>query len=190
MGLSGFMLLKIFPVAISGFILFNASVVFALIGNMSENASKLAGGWEAVIEVLATMVALTVAGIFVVFHRWPDMHFHRAVARVQKLTRESHAPVYRVAQCANIAGRAARELFQVVQGRRFTWISPPAVADRALTLSFPLINVELNHAAGPAELLKLIQEYGEFLHFAAGLEAAKRVDLIPALRSYYAEIGH
>lgn len=187
--LMGFMLLRAVPVSTFGFAAFSAFIFWSTVQDISRSLNQIGGSWISLTLLLFMFVSMTLCGSFMAVHRWPDLQFQRAVARVQKLTQESGAPMYRVVRCANLAGRAARELFQVHQGRRFTWVSPPTVADRALSLSFPLINVELGHEADPGGLREVIHVYGEFLHFAAALEAAKRSELIPRLRDYYAKAG-
>ncbi|MEV6443381.1 hypothetical protein [Amycolatopsis sp. NPDC051716] len=72
----------------------------------------------------------------------------------------------------NLIGKAARNLFRVSQRHRWTWMSPPAAADRAPAISYPAHQCQ------------------NFLYFSAALEAVGRTELIPKLRACYADNEH
>jgi hypothetical protein len=182
-GVFGYIMIRLVPVV--GFLCFASMAV--IIPAVLRAFSSVARNNPLDTSLVASeLVVVAVAGLVISLYGHWELRFLRAVARTQKIADETYASVYRVAQCANMAGRAAKYLFRDVQGRRFTWVSPPAVADRALALSSRLINVELDHHADLYSLEILIGTYAEFLYFASGLVAAKRAELIPVLRDYYA----
>ena len=80
----------------------------------------------------------------------------------------------------NLAGRAARCLFKAMQGGRRTWVSPPAVSDRALVLAYPIVNVDISRCQDA-----LSEYYGRFLHDVAALAMLGHEHLIPRLREAY-----
>lgn len=87
----------------------------------------------------------------------------------------------------NTAGRAERALFITLQGSRRTWAAPPTVADRALELTYPLINVDIATAlrAAGAGAAWVRTAYARMLYDAAVLVVVRREDLIPSLRRRY-----
>ena len=85
----------------------------------------------------------------------------------------------------NLIGLAARQLFISLQRRRWTWTSPPAVADRALRLTQPLLDIAVED--GPPGDGKAIFS---FLNDVVILVVARREDLIPAVRERYTMIPH
>ncbi|KDN19819.1 hypothetical protein DV20_22215 [Amycolatopsis rifamycinica] len=188
-GPNGVVLVAVTPVATLVFAGVSAFSAWVVLRSLPETLRRTGGSWFEVGFVLTVLGSMFVASLALAASRHPDLRFQRVVAKVQRLTREGFAPMYRIVRCANLAGKAARELFRVHQGRRLTWVSPPMVADRALTLSFPLVDVELSREANPDDLDKVIRVYGEFLYFAAALEAAGRPELIPKLRDHYARSG-
>lgn len=94
-----------------------------------------------------------------------------------------------IAAAIGHAGYAARELFRFLRGGRWTWTTPPAVADRAVTLSFPIIDVNVADEHNMIRGL-FLHMYPRFLHDVAGLVMMGRPDLIPALRRGYPFLFH
>jgi hypothetical protein len=90
--------------------------------------------------------------------------------------------------CMNEAGRGARRLFRYIQGGRWTWTSPPVVADRALMLTYPIINVDLYSAPQKLSTEDFLVAYPRFFRDVAVLVAIGREDLIPDLRGKYSLI--
>jgi hypothetical protein len=90
----------------------------------------------------------------------------------------------------NSIGRAARALFISLQRSWRTWQAPPAVAERAVRLSRPLIDIEIvdelevTHRIDYRERLALYT----FLQDVAAVVVIRREDLIPAVRSEYSKI--
>jgi hypothetical protein len=83
---------------------------------------------------------------------------------------------------SNLIGESARLLFVALLNGRWTWASPPAVADRALRLAQPLIDVDVNVAfAVPESLLS-------FLYDVVIAVVAHREDMIPEIRANYPQI--
>jgi hypothetical protein len=87
---------------------------------------------------------------------------------------------YHVVVTQNLIGLAARQLFVSLQRRRWTWTSPPAVADRALRLTQPLLDIAVDDADGKAIF--------SFLNDVVVLVVAGREDLIPEVRARYTMI--
>lgn len=114
-----------------------------------------------------------------------DQRFYLAVNKARKVAHGTTGSSGDLVYAVKIAGKAARSLFRCLQGRRITWVSPPAVADRALSLSFPLIDVSLDEGTGASKIHDTSRLYGEFLYYAAGLFVVRREDLIPKLREQY-----
>ncbi|QKV79907.1 hypothetical protein [Amycolatopsis sp. Hca4] len=129
---------------------------------------------------------LLVIGIAMLTARLSRLRFHRHVARALKAI-ERTAPGSSTYFSLNFIGKAARQLFRATQHHRWTWITPPAAADRALAISYQLINVKLNPEYTRQETHELLNSYASFLYFASALEAAKRTELIPKLRRFYAD---
>lgn len=90
---------------------------------------------------------------------------------------------YHVVVTQNLIGLAARGLFVSLQRRRWTWTSPPAVADRALRLTQPLLDIAVDD--GPS---RNGQAIFSFLNDVVVLVVAGREDLIPAVRARYTMI--
>lgn len=90
-----------------------------------------------------------------------------------------------IVDCVNNSGKAAQSLFRVLQGRKSTWGAPPAVADRALTLAYPMIDVKIDYYSDPRAVQEVLDKFVEFLDRAAVLVAMQRADLIPELREVY-----
>ncbi|MDS0135765.1 MULTISPECIES: hypothetical protein [unclassified Amycolatopsis] len=94
-------------------------------------------------------------------------------------------------EALNFTGVAARGLFTSLQRSRWTWQSPPMVAERAVRLSSPLIDVEivddLDITLSGVDPIKWLLLYG-FLYDVAAVVAIRREDLIPAVRSLYSEL--
>ncbi|MEV6609649.1 hypothetical protein [Kutzneria sp. NPDC051319] len=88
---------------------------------------------------------------------------------------------HQVVVTQNIIGLAARALFLSLQRRRWTWVSPPAVADRALRLARPLLDIEVEERAGGEALFS-------FLYDVVVVVIARREDLIPEVRARYGMI--
>lgn len=92
-----------------------------------------------------------------------------------------------VVRAMNDVGAAARALFLSLQRSRRTWRSPPAVADRAVRLAAPLLDIELpndveakgDDKQAPRTLLH------NFLQDVAIVVAMARPDLIPRVRGTY-----
>jgi hypothetical protein len=117
---------------------------------------------------------------------WADKVFFREICAAEK--RANSAPSqrdYAVTATIGHAGKAARALFRSLQGSRRTWSCPPAVADRAATLVFPLINVDVDKNNEVLGLNAFLYAYPRFLHDAASLVILGRVDLLPKLRAHY-----
>ncbi|MPZ83992.1 MAG: hypothetical protein GEV28_27810 [Actinophytocola sp.] len=81
------------------------------------------------------------------------------------------------------AGRAARALFVYLQGSRMTWKTPPAIADRAFRLAYPLINIELTSELrmsehGRHDLAWLLHDIVAVVHLGVP-------DLTPRIRESY-----
>jgi hypothetical protein len=112
-----------------------------------------------------------------------EQRFYLAVNKARKAVRSGLDRNERTVISMNVAGKAARFLFRYLQRRRVTWVSPPAVADRALAIAFPLVNVSLGGAGSADE--DTLETYDEFLYYAAGLVAVGREDLVPVLRDRY-----
>lgn len=134
-------------------------------------------------ESILMLVAYTT---FVLNADW-RLQFYGRIGKVMKIADRSPDSQREMIKCVNVAGKAARRLFSELQGGRRTWISPPAVADRALAIAYPIINISLNDVESLRGMKGLIKVYMNFLYYAAGLVAIDRCDLIPALRKYYAE---
>jgi hypothetical protein len=111
--------------------------------------------------------------------------FYREINNARKAAQGGYSKNARMVGLMNVTGRAARFLFRHLQGRRTTWVSPPAVADRALAVTFPFINVSLGKELEVSDLSVAIDMYSEFLYYGAGLVAVGREDLVPALREKY-----
>jgi hypothetical protein len=124
--------------------------------------------------------------MFVLIGNW-GLQFYGYIAKIMKTADRFPSSQREAIKCVNIAGKAAQRLFRELQGGRRTWASPPAVADRALAIAYPIINVSLNDAESLRDLEGVIDIYVNFLYYAAGLVAVDRHDLVPALREYYAE---
>ncbi|MCG3754774.1 hypothetical protein [Amycolatopsis sp. Poz14] len=94
-------------------------------------------------------------------------------------------------EALNFAGLASRALFALLQQSRRTWQSPPTVAERAVRLSAPLIDIEivddLDITHPGVDPTKWILLYG-FLYDVAAVVAIRREDLIPAVRSLYSNL--
>lgn len=131
---------------------------------------------------------ISTIGAAILTTRPSRIKFHRYVALTLKTQRRTYpgSP----AHFLNRTGKASRELFRATQHLRLTWISPPLAADHALAVAYPLINVKLNPEHSLKETRALLISYSNFLYFASALEAAKRTDLIPKLRAYYADNEH
>ncbi len=92
---------------------------------------------------------------------------------------------YHVVVTQNVIGLAARALFLSLQRRRWTWASPPAVADRALRLTRPLLDIAVDDSPAADG-----QAVFSFLYDVVLLVIAGREDLIPAVRDEYAMLPH
>lgn len=138
--------------------------------------------------VTCYMILLVVAWVFLVTRQPSALPFFAAVALSQRIMRKSSNDEYRLIYCVNTAGRAARLLFKALQGKRRSWATPPTVADRALLIAYPLIDLELSGLANPQSIKKALLAYVDFLYYAAGLVATGRSDLIPSLRAYYERV--
>ncbi|GAB1516800.1 hypothetical protein JCM33774_88450 [Actinophytocola sp. KF-1] len=136
----------------------------------------------------AGQVMLAVVGSFWLWSEggW-EVRFFREIARILRIAREGTAEQYKAVECVNFAGKAARNLFCLVQQRRRTWKSPPAVADFALAQSYPLIDVQLSQHGSASSLQRKLHVYVSFLYFASALVAVRRHDLLPTLRQHYAD---
>ncbi|MDX8054968.1 hypothetical protein SK571_36830 [Lentzea sp. BCCO 10_0798] len=142
---------------------------------------------ELLTPVLVTsyMIFLVFTWLFLVTRQPSKLPFFAAIALSQRIMRRSSNDEYRLIYCVNAAGRAARLLFKALQGKRRNWATPPTVADRALMIVYPLIDLELSDLVNPQSIKKALLAYVDFLYYAAGLVAAGRSDLIPSLRAYY-----
>ncbi|MEU8414215.1 hypothetical protein AB0C24_15620 [Amycolatopsis japonica] len=121
----------------------------------------------------------------------PERRFYRFVTRAEKAANiPLGAPLntYPV-RCMNHSGRAARLLFLHIQGGRRTWAAPPAVADRALEFTYPLINVDMGSSPLTPQAVRSFKRHAEFLKLTACLVALGREDLIPRLRRLTAAHG-
>lgn len=90
----------------------------------------------------------------------------------------------------NFVGGAARALFVSLQRSRRTWIAPPTIAERAIRLSRPLIDIEIIEdfdITHDGDIVKFALLY-TFLQDVAAVVAIRREDLIPAVRSLYEEL--
>jgi hypothetical protein len=90
---------------------------------------------------------------------------------------------HQVVVTQNHIGLAARALFLSLQRRRWTWVSPPAVADRALRLARPLLDIEVED--GPENDGAALFS---FLYDVVIVVVAQREDLIPQVRAGYGMI--
>ncbi|MGH3762940.1 hypothetical protein [Actinophytocola sp.] len=133
---------------------------------------------------LVVAISLLVASVIVArFPFYFNDVFYREIrsAETAAMRSESEGDDRAVAASVAHAGKAARALYRSLQGSRWSWVSPPAVADRAIVLSFPLIDIDVNNQ----NLRQFLQVYPRYLHDAASLVMLDRVDLIPVLRDHY-----
>lgn len=114
--------------------------------------------------------------------------FFRLVKKVENIARDQNPlrPIeLNLVECINHSGNAARSLFRVLQGDKRTWVSPPAVSDRALALSHPLTDVIVDDHASSQLTRETLEHFARFLRQGALLVAVQRADLIPRLRECY-----
>jgi len=143
-------------------------------------------GLVAALIVMMVGALLLIIGTAVLTARLSRLRFHRNVAQALKAI-ERTSPGSSTYYSLNLIGKAARQLFRATQHHRWTWLTPPAAADRALAISYPLINVKLNPEYTRQETHELLNSYASFLYFTSALEAARRTELIPKLRRFYAD---
>ncbi|WP_410590514.1 hypothetical protein [Amycolatopsis sp. lyj-23] len=105
-----------------------------------------------------------------------DSRFYNHMAAIFKA-----ADTGGVVDAMNQVGIAARRLFALVQGSRQTWTSPPAVADRALKLTRPLLDIALDDAL-PAQQRATLKS---LLYDVTAMVVIGRPDFIPRVRSGY-----
>ncbi|MEJ2852419.1 MULTISPECIES: hypothetical protein [unclassified Saccharothrix] len=95
-----------------------------------------------------------------------------------------------LAETLNATGRAAKFLFTSLQRSRLTWQGPPTVAERAIRLTRPLIDIELidelDVSHGGDFTKRLMLQF--FLQDVAAVVALRREDLIPRVRDLYIEL--
>jgi len=126
-------LFPVFGLAMLGLL---ASTPFALDDALAD------GNGRVVAAMFVGELALGFAGwtLMAVGGLW-ERRFLGCVARATRVAERTYGDHSRLIASANIAGRAARYLFKHLQGRRRTWVAPPAVADSALSLAHPLIDI-------------------------------------------------
>ncbi|GAA3433755.1 hypothetical protein [Kutzneria kofuensis] len=96
--------------------------------------------WWAVVGVLfAVLLGLNIHTRVRTPGTWYRMRGTERIARHRffRAAGLAFATGYHVVVTQNVIGLAARGLFLSLQRRRWTWVSPPAVADRALRLTRP-----------------------------------------------------
>ena len=111
--------------------------------------------------------------------------FYRELLRAERIAWIAQGDNGMIAASIGRAGRAARALFRSLQGSRWTWTAPPAVADRGVLLSYPLIDVNVADDNVVLNSNLFCYLYSRFLHDVSGLVMMGRPDLIPPLRDRY-----
>jgi hypothetical protein len=102
-------------------------------------------------------------------------------------------PLYEgsLVEALNFTGIAARALFSALQRSRRTWQAPPTVAERAMRLSSPLVDIEivddLDITYPGVDPTKWVLLHA-FLYDVAAVVAIHREDLIPAVRALYSTL--
>lgn len=111
----------------------------------------------------------------------PDKRFFRTISLVFT---HGHHPVVTM----NLIGSTARSLFVALKGGRWSWTSPPAVADRAQRLAQPLLDIDIGANADieSRENLALFS----FLYDVVILVIVGREDIIPSARERYPALPH
>jgi hypothetical protein len=142
-------------------------------------------GWTAWMALAGLVVVLLVVDVGTRVRTpglWHRMRGPERAARNRFFLRTgmTFAAGYHVVVTQNLIGLAARRLFVSLQRRRWTWASPPAVADRALRLSQPLLDIAVEDGDGRALF--------SFLNDVVIVVVAGREDLIPAVRARYTMI--
>jgi hypothetical protein len=169
---------KLFPAI--GLLLFVplAALIPARLADFTADGT---GRFVAVLLVVELVLGFAVWLLLLVTGGLWERQFLGSIAKTVKVAGQPYGDHHRLIAATNFAGRAARYLFKHLQGRRRTWVAPPAVADSALSLAHPLIDVAFD-LTSPRRTLHV---YTHFLYYAAGLVVVERFDLIPALREYY-----
>ncbi|MGB3441768.1 MAG: hypothetical protein WBA97_23740 [Actinophytocola sp.] len=188
MGLPSMIMWRIFPRLLGAILLLSGMFALPFILT-SVMLSATLGTSELFPTILAAgQIVLAIAGSFWLWTEggW-EARFFREIARILKIARETTDEQYKAVHCVNFAGKAARSLFCLVQQRRRTWASPPAVADLALAQSYPLIDVQLSLQRDANSLQRKLHLYVSFLYYAGALVAVRRHDLVPVLRQHYAD---
>ncbi|MCP3801859.1 hypothetical protein NLX83_21570 [Allokutzneria sp. A3M-2-11 16] len=147
--------------------------------------------WKVVVSAVPLCIMAFFGGrstIAAVVNIWHPYHrFQWEMRKAERALKGKHiSPFSRnhMVLTANITGRAARHLFRSVQDGRLSWRSPPAVSERALHLSAPLINIDLEENPKASR-----KQYAQFLRDASIIVALDVPDLLPDLRALYSEIA-
>jgi len=113
------------------------------------------------------------------FFAGADLRFYNQVTAIFKTPNDVD-----VVDTMNQVGIAARRLFVLLQRSRRTWVSPPAVSDRALRLTRPLLDIELDDTL-PSQQRTAVKS---LLYDVTAMVVIGRPDLIPRIRAEYSSL--
>jgi hypothetical protein len=140
--------------------------------------------------IFAVAMAIPIVVFFVYIYRAltsPLERFFRLMAAAERESRGWYRGHRNFVRCMNLIGRAARMLFRYQQQSRRTWLAPPAVADIALRVVLPLINIDVRRVDATGKGMSL-RDIRLFLRDVSYLVVVEREDLIADLRSRYTDI--
>ena len=132
-------------------------------------------------------ILTSVFGVFSV-HRNPRLRIFRCLRRAERQANVNPRRVspHQEIQTLNWSAQAARCLFIRLRGNSSAWGASPAVSDRALMNSHPLIDLRVEDVSSGAERSAESRHiYARFLRDVSYLVILEREDLIPLLRCKY-----